>query len=322
MTRDRGLDGGAGDGAAGRRTRVKTTLILALAFSALGSTLPSLARAGEPDSAVEAPERRAARAFVEGQAAFEAGDFRRAGTAFEAAHAAKPHHASLWNAARSWHRAGESLREATLLDRYLHEAPADAPNRAEATAALAEVERRVGRVQIHIVGATDARLDGAPAAEGTTFVAPGEHIVVARDASGHPIRKVVAVREGQIVSITLAPEPVPPAPSPEPVKTEPDRGARVLPPWVVYGGGALAVVGGTLAVVSGLDTLDRRDAFLNDPSQARLDAGYESQARTNIAIGVTTGVAVLTLAAALFLVDWRSTPRPRSSALAAGRSWP
>ena len=300
---------------------MKTSLVLSLA--ALAFSAPSLVRADVPGASVdEAPERRAARAFVEGQAAFEAGDFRRAGSAFEAAYAAKPHHASLWNAARSWHRAGEDLREASLLERYLREAPADAPDRAEATAALVQVQRRVGRLEIQIAGATDAQLDGAPAIEGTTFVVPGEHIVLARDATGHPVRKVVAVRGGEIVSVTLAPEAASVAAPPAVAKTPPDRGARVLSPWIVYVGGALAVAGGALAVVSGLDTIDKRDAFLNDPSQGRLDAGYASQARTNIAIGGTAGVAVLTLAAALFLVDWRSADRPRSPGLAGWWSSP
>src|SRR5262245_17884241 len=91
--------------------------------------LPAPAQAPTDAEAVEA-----AQAFTEGQRAFEAGDFRRAAESFEAAYAKKRHHSPLWNAARSWQRAGDDVRSANLIEQYLAIAPRDAPARAEANA--------------------------------------------------------------------------------------------------------------------------------------------------------------------------------------------
>ena len=68
-----------------RRT---TALLLALAVTAA----PVVARADG---------RAAAAAFAEGERAFAAGDFLRAGGSFEAAYREQPHWSPLWNAALS-----------------------------------------------------------------------------------------------------------------------------------------------------------------------------------------------------------------------------
>src|SRR5580658_7681957 len=71
--------------------------------------------------------------FEEGTKAFDAGDFRRAAAAFEAAYRLAPNTDVLWNAARAWQRAGEAARAATLYSRYLRDAPPVAPDRGTAT---------------------------------------------------------------------------------------------------------------------------------------------------------------------------------------------
>ena len=73
------------------------TVLVAMAIGVAATTLPvaSWAAPGEGD-------RSAARFFAEGQKAFSAGDYPRAGEQFEAAYKERPHHAPLWNAARSW----------------------------------------------------------------------------------------------------------------------------------------------------------------------------------------------------------------------------
>jgi hypothetical protein len=252
-------------------------------------------------------EKRAARAFIEGQAAFDKGDYRQAGEAFEAAYALRRHYAPLWNAAQSWQRAGDDLRAANLLDRFLQEAPADAPDRQAATAALVDVGRRLGRVQIQLVGAEQPKIDGARTDRATTYVAPGEHVVTAL-ARGTPITKQISVRAGEIVSVSLSPKEERPAPtvSRDESLTEPAHG---WPPWTVAVAGAVVLGGGILTTISGLDTVDKRDAFLSDMTQPRLDEAYASQTRTNVLLGATVGVALLSVAAAVFLVDWKGPHR-------------
>jgi hypothetical protein len=265
---------------------------------------PAAAPAGDAPPPAESPAKRAARDFVEGQRAYEVGDYRRAAAAFEAAYAAKPHHDALWNAARSWQKAGEDLRAANLLERYLAEAPPDARDRDSATAALAEVGKRVGRVQLQVVGVTNARLDGEPIRPAIVYVAPGDHVATA-DANGEPVRKLFSVGAGALVSVTLSPPPPPPARSEAKARRDatPERSAG-LSPWFVVGGGALVAAGTALTIVSGLDTLDKRDAFLADQTADKLDAGNASQTRTNVLLASTAGVALVTGVLAAFFVDW------------------
>jgi hypothetical protein len=282
-----------------RRTRA-LAVIVALTFA--GAENRSWA-----DAPAEAErEKIAARTFMDGQAAFDRGDYRRAGEAFESAYALKRHYASLWNAAQSWQRAGDDLRAANLLDQFLREAPPDAPDREAATAALVDVGRRVGRLQLHLVGATQPRIDGTLADRAMTYVAAGDHVVTAI-AGGTPIRKQVSVRGGEIVSVTLsAQEEHPAAVTP---RAESRGAARGWPPWTLAIAGGLVVAGGVLTVVSGLDTVDKRDAFLATKTRPRLDDAYASQERTNVLLGSTIGVAVVSAAVAVFLVDWKRVRR-------------
>jgi hypothetical protein len=281
------------------------------------------ARADATTATVEGPDRKAARSFAEGLAAFEARDYRRAATLFEAAYAAKPHHAALWNAARSWHHAGEDVLSANALERYLREAPPDAPNRDDANATLAEVSKRVGRVQLRLVGVSRPQLDGAPIVglEGTLYVAPGEHVVTGEDGHGEAVKKPFTARRGETTNVTWTPPAEGERERGRERERDPDRGrdperdrerervegdgSRVLSPWVVAGGGVLVAGGVVGTILSGLDTLNKRSAFLSNQTQARLEAGFSSQTRTNVILGATIGVAALTTVVALLFVDWK-----------------
>jgi hypothetical protein len=268
-------------------------------------------------------DRSAARHFADGQKAFTAGDYAHAGDEFEAAYRDKPHHAPLWNAARSWQRAGEDVRAANLYARYLREAPADAPDRDQATAALRALTSRMGRIEAHAAGVEKLRLDGKPVEAPVVYVAAGEHVAEADD-KGRPVRKVVRVTAGELVSVTLAPEarrdPVVVGPPPPPVVAPPPAQARKpLSPIVPIVGGALTVAAGAFAIVSGLDTTSKRDAFLDDRTQPRLDDAFSSQTRTNVLIGTTAGLGVITGVIALFFTDWSGGSTSERSASAGTR---
>lgn len=285
-------------------------LAFVLALGAM--VLTSSAALAGPDPAVAGLEKSAARHFADGQKAFTAGDFPRAGDAFEAAYRDRPHHAPLWNAARSWQRAGEEVRAANLYARYLREAPPDAPDRDQATSSLRTLQGKMGRIELHAAGVDGLRLDGRLADTTVVYVAPGEHVAEADD-KGARVRKVVSVRAGEMVSVTLAHESS--APAPAPVVGPPRRGEepaiaesrRPLPPAVVVIGGVLTVVAGGLAVASGLDTIAKRDAFPAERTQTRLDEAFASQSRTNVLIGTTVGLGVVTGVLALFFTDWNGS---------------
>jgi hypothetical protein len=290
-------------------------VIVALVAALLAITLaPATSHAAPADG-----DRSAARHFADGQKAFAAGDFPHAGDEFEAAYRDKPHHAPLWNAARSWQRAGEDVRAANLYARYLREAPPDAPDRDQATSALRGLTGRMGRIEPHAAGVDNVRLDGKSVDAPVVYVAPGEHVAEADD-NGKPVRKVVTVRAGEQVSITLAPEPkAEPFVGPPRSKDEiaPSASKRPLSPVVVVVGAALTAVAGGFTVASGLDTISKRNAFPADPTQDRLDAAFASQTRTNVLIGTTVGLGVVTAVLAAFFTDWSGAgSAPRETGMA------
>ncbi len=268
---------------------------------------------GAPAPALALDEDRAGAQhdFKEGQRAFAAGDFRRAGASFEAAYRKKPHPSALWNAARSWEHAGESAQAANLYSRYLREAEPGARDRDSATIALKELGGKLGRIDVTGAGAQTALVDGKEVVGASRWVVPGEHVVTAK-VKDTALRKTITISAGQVLSVALDPpedKPPPPSvtPAPQPVKgEEPDPGFRL--PWIVVAaGGVLTATAGGLTIWSGLDTNAKRRAFDDEPTQANKDDGLERQLRTNVLLGTTIGLAALTGVAAIF-ADWSSGP--------------
>lgn len=271
---------------------------------------------------------RAAKAqYDEGERAFKKGDFRRAAELFENAYRIFPHHSALWAAARAWIRAGEDVRGANLLERYLREAPPNAPDRDRATEVITDLDKRLGRVEVLLNDVTDVRIDGEPLDGDKIWVVPGEHVASA-DAHGKPVRKTVSVAAGDRVSVTLElPPPVVVPPSVE------NRPPRPLPPWLIIVGGGLTVAGAGVLTYSGIDTINKKNdfqeyvsglgsgapGFTRDAAQSKLDEANRAQDRTNILIGVTVGVAVVTTVAALFFTDWGGKATVKTASLGPGR---
>jgi hypothetical protein len=272
--------------------------------------------------------KNAAREFAEGQRAFSAGDFQRAGEQFEAAYRDKPHHAPLWNAAKSWDSAGELPRAAGLYARYLREAPADAPDRDAATAALRAISARVVRLEIHPAeGVTGITVDGKPVEGETIYVTPGDHAIDGKkgDKRAH---KDQTGRAGDVLSVLLEVTEAPPvavmppptletAPPPKDVST--DAQGHGLSPIFVVIGSVLTVGAAGVTIWSGVDTLSQKDTFDTERTQANLDDGRAKQTRTNVLLGVTGGLAVITGVTAIFFTDWNKSERaPATGALRAG----
>src|SRR5262249_49859911 len=109
---------------------------------------------------------------------------------------------------------------------------------------------------------------------------------------------------GGSMSVVLVAQPetpvvvVEPPPKPE--------GSHGWSPVVFIVGASLTAVAGAFLIGSGVDTLAQRSTFDANPTQANLDAGKSDQARTNVLVGVTLGLAVLTGISAFF-VDWKGS---------------
>ncbi|MBX3185719.1 MAG: hypothetical protein KF819_01840 [Labilithrix sp.] len=296
------------------------------------ATLPAIAEAA-PRSAVEA---EAARVFREGETAYASGDFTRAAERFERANALVPHHGVLWNAARSWLRAGEEARAANLLEQFLRVAPGDAAERDQATSSLASLKKKLGCLELRGIGVRDLRVDDAPVSGSLHYVAPGEHVATG-SADGVAVRRVVTVGAGERTAVLLtAPDPPSPAiaPAPAPRELEPREqveprvgGSSGISPWFFVAGAGLTVLGAAATVGSGLDAnaqQRRFDALDADPtstfaqrSEAFDDAGAAGR-RTNVLLGVSLGLAAITAITGILLVDWKSAASGGSGAA----SWP
>jgi tetratricopeptide (TPR) repeat protein len=269
--------------------------------------------AGPPTPPSASDERLVARdEYGLGKAAFEAGDYLRAGRLFLDAYRHTPHHDALWNAARAYELAGEKARAANLYSQYLAIAPPDARDRDRATAARKDLGASLGRLDIH-GHVTDIKVDDVPVEGTSVYVEPGQHLVRGRTAGGY-VERVESVQAGAVASVVL--EGAPPAPAPPSTPTpaavpppvvpaEPSR--KPLSPYFFYGSLGLTALAGGLTIASGVDTLETKAAFQNSGSTSLTDYndGEYKEGRTNVLFWTTAGLAVVTTAVALFLVDWR-----------------
>lgn len=283
----------------------------------VGLLLPVLALAQIAPMSEEGARGEAAQQFEEGSTAFDRGDFAHAADAFERAYRLVPHVDTLWNAARARQRANELPRAATLYARYLREAPADARDRNVATAQLTSLAARFGCIEVHGSGIEQLAVDERPSEERIIYVSPGAHVVRAVVA-GALVRRTPQLEAGDVLSLVFeAPAPVvsaQPRPAPQPdrsmveARPPPPSGRRGVSPWFVAGGGVLTGVAVAAAIASGLSTLSRVDAFDARPTASNLAAGRSMQTRTNVLLGVSIGLGVMTAATAVWLVDWRGSP--------------
>jgi hypothetical protein len=286
---------------------------------ALGTTLFILAT-GPPSAADEESARaRAAQQFVEGLRAFDLGDFAHAADAFELAYRLVPSVDALWNAARALQRADALPGAATLYARYLREAPAEARDRNVAAALLAILAARLGCIEVHGSDIERLVVDEHPSEERVVYVTPGAHVVRAVVA-GALVQQTPELAAGEVVALVFeapapaaTPEP-PPAPQPDRPTSQartssPSNGGGGGSPWLVAGGGVLTGVAVTATIVSGLATLSARDAFTDRPTAANLEAGQSLQSRTNVLLGISIGLGVMTTATAVWIVNWRGASR-------------
>ncbi|HEX7664116.1 MAG TPA: tetratricopeptide repeat protein, partial [Polyangiaceae bacterium] len=256
--------------------------------------------------------KAAGAAFMEGQRAYKKGDYRHAADSFEKAYQLYPKLPALWNAARAWQDAGELTRAANLYSKYLSLAPPSAPDRDRAIKALNQLNEKLARADVHARDFQNVQLDGA-AIEGlenapdhtlVVYVNPGEHVVTGTK-DGTSAKNTASIAPGAIVSMVLSLDEKAPPPPPPPTPVVVDDRFHGLPPWVLLIGGGLTAVSLGVTIWSGLDTNSARSDFDASPTQQKLDDGRGKETRTNVLIGVTAGVAVLTGVTAAFLVDWK-----------------
>src|SRR5262249_17315843 len=114
----------------------------------IASTVWASSTSRSQPSEERATANAAARHFERAEKAFKLNDFAGAAKAFEDAYRASPHPDALWNAARSWERAGDLARAANLYAEYLRVADTDARDRGNVERLLSALASRLGRLEI------------------------------------------------------------------------------------------------------------------------------------------------------------------------------
>jgi hypothetical protein len=282
----------------------------------------SSASAQDDEPGISARDRQAAaEAYDRGTSAL-APRLARAGQWFETAHRLAPAAAAFVEAARSYERAENELKAASIGLQLQALYPDDRTASRMADRVL-RTARRFVRVDVTCEGCA-VSVDGALVNHTSFFVEPdADHVVEAEFETGTQRETVRgAAGEQRAVSFTAPPAPVVAEPEPEPEPEGPEQPVTAPPsndlavvPWpATIIGAALTVAAGAVLIWSGVDTLDGVPAYEADPTPERLADGQSRELRTNVLIAVTGGLALTTLVLAFF-TDWGGGQPPVETAL-------
>lgn len=148
-----------------------------------------------PSASLADDRAKAAEHFALAEKADKRGDYRAAIAEYEAAYAASPHPAILYNIARDYEQLGELRAAADYFRRYLAESP-DAEDRAEVERRIADLQAKPSRLQVFARPAGAAVfIDGTRAGEAplTTEIPAGTHdVYVAHSGKRSPTQRITA----------------------------------------------------------------------------------------------------------------------------------
>jgi len=276
-------------------------------------------------------------AFDRGTTAYLGEDFASAARWFEMANDLAPAAPALLQAIRAHRRAGNPLRAATLSLRLIHRFPEAEAEVTEAQSVIDALGEQFVRVEVTCDGECAVDLDGTLVGTPSFFLDPGtEHRVSAAFDTGQAEAQTVTGSPGQTETLHfVAPEPSFDAPpqggeDDNPVitvgsgsgssagsgsdSTDDDGGG--LGPGLFVTTLGLTVVSGVILAWSGVDTLNAADEYEQVAAEERaagqldfprasqmLEDGQSKETRTNALIGVTAGLAALTLVFAI-VTDW------------------
>jgi hypothetical protein len=294
---------------------------------------------GQPTAAAPGADQIqfAAREHDLGYRAYLNKQYDEAASHFENAFFAAPNPVELRSAVRARRDAGELARAATLAAIGQRRFPDDAATNKVAAEAIAQARPHVYEVQLASSAEYSVAIDekivlAERAKESRLFVNPGAHELLVSWSDDRNTRISIDAREGGSQSLQLEPpaSPVPPVVPPVPVATpvlvpppvtvplaeapaHPPPASKPFGPAVFITGAALTAIGAGFTVWSGINTVnnpgaDRVKAVCSAGEQPECSnlyqTGRDEQSRTNVLIGVTSAVAVVTAIVGLFFTQW------------------
>jgi hypothetical protein len=292
----------------------------------IGAAAIAVAR---PGAGAEPTSEQAARAAYErGTGAFERGEFATAAAEFARADEIAPNPVALESALKAVLRADDPALGMNLVER----AGRVEGNRSLASLAKVARERFAGRAgELTIVcptsSACSAKIDSAPVPVGAgLWYAAGRHQIELAVSGVVERREIVVVAGASVevkpLSVTdtaPAPQPraaAPPArPRPPAADAAPTDASGLSPAWFWVAAGATVVLAGATAV-SGVDAVNKHDAYLANPTDETESTGRGAETRTNVLLGVAGAAAVTTAALGLFAVRWSAPAATAHAGLA------
>jgi hypothetical protein len=206
---------------------------------------------------------------------------------------------------------------ANAYDRFLEEAPPDAPNRGEVEKALKEVVPRVGTLAISVSGSPKTVTIDGQNVELVRIkrirVMPGRHDVVAVSESGARAEQSVNVGAGATVALALAPDsPEPSKTTTAPVTTEepPEKPKHQGPPpqrsalpWVVGGVGVASLIAsGVLYSMRGSSESKLKSECIGKICPDSSDDDIKRANRLGALSAITFGIGVAGVGTAIYLI--------------------
>lgn len=251
--------------------------------------------AAEEAPAQDEATTRAREAYERGRAAFTAGNFSEALTAFQQAYEAKPHPTVLVSIAECQERLEQWAATVETLERYLRDSP-QARDREAMEQKIAAIRARpaVLNVTSEPPGAK-IFLDGTDTGKVTPAeleVAPGDH-TVKLTLEGHTDAEeqtTVTFGERRDMPLTLD-TPEPEGNGEEPV---PEEHASEGTPAALYVGAGLTGVGLVAGTIFGFMALSEKSDFDDAPSNEAADRGERFALIADISFGVAVAAGIAT----------------------------
>lgn len=192
-------------------------LVLFTCLGALSIVSPALA-AGDP--------KEAKKSFKAGSEAYAKGEFKTAAAEFENANKLAPHGAALYNAGLAWEAAEDLVQAAEDYTLALATTQLDAKQQKDAETRLAELEKKLGKVEVTSpVAATKVSIDGKEArvVPFKTFAVAGTHTLKAEFPDGKTKETTINPTAGATATVSLEPEAETPKVEEPPRRLRPGR---------------------------------------------------------------------------------------------------
>jgi len=296
------------------------------------SVVPRWAAAADAAPSAERIKSAAAE-YDAGRRAFTDGKFEDAAAHFENAYHDAPNAQTLRNAIRARKQAGQLARAASLSVIAFSKYPDDEGTATIVKETLAEAEPKLFKLSVACNPECGVASDGRvlsleDAKKHVFFLDPGPHAAVVSWTGDRTKALSVTAKAGQNQEFTLEAPPMPVKP------VGPGGGGgggatsgKPLGPALFLVGLGLTAVAGGVTIWSGIDTINnpgadavrQQCAGKGETCPAYVD-GRASQLRTNILIGVTSGLGAVTAIVGLFLTQWSSPKQEPGPAPATARA--